>query len=152
MNLPPNDPFNLARFVEAQSRDYETALGEIRAGRKRSHWIWYILPQLSGLGSSRMSVTYGITGIEEARAYLAHPVLGVRLRECVEAMLASPHASADQILGDIDAMKFRSCITLFRQVEAKESCFDRALGRFFAGKPDSRTLDLLAQQRRSMQP
>jgi uncharacterized protein (DUF1810 family) len=151
MNPPPSDPFNLARFVEAQSRDYDTALSEIRAGRKQSHWIWYILPQLSGLGSSGMSMRYSIASLDEARAYLAHPVLGVRLRECVAAMLALPHASANKILGDIDAMKFRSCVTLFREIEAKDSCFDRALSRFFESKPDSRTLELLAQRRKSVQ-
>lgn len=153
MTCAADDPFALSRFVAAQARDYATALAEIRAGRKESHWIWYILPQLRGLGSSGMSVKYGIASLREARAYLAHPLLGTRLRECVGALLALPGgASADRILGETDAMKLRSCLTLFRAAAGAGSCFDRALTRFYRGEPDARTLELLERQRgKSMQ-
>lgn len=147
MSATTDDPFDLSRFLAAQARDYTTALAEIRAGRKESHWIWTIFPQLRGLGSSGPSVKYGIASMEEARAYLAHPVLGQRLRECVQALLALPEASADRILGEVDAMKLRSCLTLFREVEGTGSCFDRALTKFHRGEADARTLALLAQQR-----
>jgi uncharacterized protein (DUF1810 family) len=143
------DPFDLARFVEAQERDYEVALSELEAGRKRTHWIWYVLPQLRGLGTSRMSQAYGIASLAEARAYLAHPVLGSRLRQCVEVLNALPGtSSAAEILGAIDAMKLRSCLTLFNEVEGPQSPFAEALGRFFRGDSDPRTLELLAEKRR----
>jgi uncharacterized protein (DUF1810 family) len=137
------DPFRLSRFLEAQSRDYAAALREIRAGRKQTHWIWYVLPQLKGLGTSRMSETYGIESLEEARAYLAHEVLGPRLHACVTALCDLPNPSAEQILGPIDAVKFRSCLTLFREAAGTGSVFDLALERFFDGEPDGRTLELL---------
>lgn len=139
------DPFDLSRFLSAQAADYETALAELRAGRKRSHWIWYVFPQLRGLGLSAASAHYGIDGIDEARAYLAHPVLGERLRECVRAMLAHSHVSAREILGEVDAMKFRSCLTLFWTVAPEEPLFAEALERFFCGEPDRKTLQLLGR-------
>jgi len=138
------DPHNLQRFLDAQERDYDVALMELRAGRKRTHWIWYVLPQLAGLGTSHMSSFYGIHSSDEAAAYVAHPVLGPRLRECVAALNAHDASSAEQILGHVDAVKFRSCATLFATIEGPGSVFAEALARFFDSKPDARTLELLA--------
>jgi len=137
------DPYDLNRFVEAQLSNYEDALAELRAGNKRSHWSWYVFPQVRGLGSSPMSVRYSINSKDEASAFLAHPVLGARLRECVSAMLAHRGLSASRILGDIDAQKFRSCLTLFAQAAPSEPLFDEALKKYFDGVPDSKTLSLL---------
>ena len=137
------DPFELSRFVKAQSKDYSYALAELRAGRKQTHWIWYVFPQLRGLGSSSRAVFYGIGSAQEAQAYLAHPVLGPRLRECVAAMNALDGLSAIQVLGQTDAAKFRSCLTLFLSVDPKDSLFSAALDKFFAGIPDEKSLVLL---------
>ena len=137
------DAFNLSRFIEAQADSYNTALAELRAGRKYTHWIWFVFPQLKGLGSSGNADYYGLSGLDEARAYLAHPVLGPRLREATTALLAHrPHA-ARAVLGELDAMKFRSCMTLFACADPTEPVFGAALDVFFAGKPDTRTLQLL---------
>lgn len=135
--------FDLERFVDAQAACYATALEELRAGRKRTHWIWFVFPQLAGLGMSATSRRYGISGLAEARAYLAHPVLGPRLREAIEAMLGHRDASADSILGELDAMKFRSCLTLFDRAAPTDPLFDLALGRFFPAGPDTKTLQSL---------
>jgi uncharacterized protein (DUF1810 family) len=143
MSPTHDDPFNLSRFVEGQAKDYSRALSELRAGKKQSHWIWYVLPQLRGLGSSSMANFYGIGSAQEAEAYLAHPVLGPRLRECVAAMNALNGLSAVQVLGQIDAAKFRSCLTLFLSVDPKDAVFSAALDNFFAGIPDERSLVLL---------
>ena len=137
------DPFDLDRFVEAQAKDYARALAELRAGRKRTHWMWYVLPQLRGLGSSSMARLYGIGSAQEAAAYLAHPVLGPRLRECVAAMNALDGRSAAEVLGEIDAAKFRSCLTLFGSVDPGDAVWRDALDAFFAGVPDDRTLAIL---------
>ena len=134
----------LDRFILAQDRDYATALAELRAGRKRTHWIWYVLPQLRELGRSAMAREYGIAGRDEAAAYAAHPVLGPRLVECVQALLAHPDRSAVDMLGEVDAMKFRSCLTLFAEVAPAEPCFRQALATFYQGQPDPETLRLLA--------
>lgn len=139
----PRDEFNLDRFVQAQEQAYASALAELRAGRKRSHWIWYVFPQLRGLGVSAMAQTYGISGLAEARAYLAHPVLGPRLIECVEAMLVHAGTAAQTILGEVDALKFRSCLTLFAVADRLEPAFGQALQSFFGGQPDPRTGPLL---------
>jgi uncharacterized protein (DUF1810 family) len=139
------DPFDLNRFLEAQQRSYERALSELRAGLKESHWSWYILPQVLGLGSSAMSTRYAIKSLAEAKAYLAHPVLGPRLRECVAAMNAHSGLSATQILGDVDAHKFRSCLTLFAIADASERSFAAALTKYFDGKPDPATLAILSR-------
>lgn len=144
MNL---DDYNLERFVEAQQSCYAAALGELKRGKKETHWIWYILPQLRGLGASARSVTYGISGLPEAVAYVAHPVLGQRLRECVETMLGHPGLKAGDILGDVDARKFQSCLTLFARAAPEDTLFSRALTMFFAGQPDAKTLELLAAAR-----
>lgn len=137
------DQFNLQRFVDAQASTYGTALAELRTGEKRSHWMWFIFPQLRGLGSSRNAEIYGITSLEEARAYLAHPVLGERLRECIRALLGVQRASAEEILGFIDAVKLRSSLTLFREANTEERLFSKALDRFFGGENDERTIELL---------
>lgn len=141
------DPFDLNRFVEAQSGDYEQALSELRRGRKVGHWIWYILPQMRGLGTSSMSSRYGIGSLDEARAYLADPVLGPRLRACVDAVAVHKGLSATQIFGSLDAMKFRSCLTLFAEADGPDSVFGRALGQFFDDQRDPRTLELLDRSR-----
>jgi uncharacterized protein (DUF1810 family) len=144
----PDDPFDLDRFVEAQAATYRQALAELRAGRKTSHWSWFILPQVSGLGTSAASVRYAIKSLAEARAYLDHPVLGARLRECVAAMNALSGLSASQVLGAVDAQKLRSCLTLFAQAGSSEPVFRAALDKYFAGQPDAATLAILATQQR----
>jgi uncharacterized protein (DUF1810 family) len=143
------DPHDLARFVEAQDRDYAHALAEIRSGRKRSHWMWYVFPQLEGLGASPTSRHFAIKSADEARAYLAHPVLGPRLLECAEALLHVNAGSAHDIFGSPDDFKLRSCATLFASVSQQDSVFHRVLDKYFAGEPDDRTLQLLAARRRS---
>ncbi len=137
------DAFNLARFIEAQQASYATALAELRSGRKTSHWIWFVFPQLKGLGISSTSERYGLSGLAEARAYLAHPILGPRLREATAAMLAHRPKSASSVLGELDALKFRSCLTLFSCADPTEHAFGTALEEFFGGEPDRRTLMLL---------
>lgn len=138
-----NDPFDLQRFTKAQQDIYETALVELRGGSKRSHWMWFIFPQLSGLGHSPTAKFFAIQSAEEARAYLDHPLLGRRLRECVEAVLPwSASRTADEIFGPIDSMKLRSCLTLFDQIEP-QAVFASALAAFFGSNPDERTLALL---------
>lgn len=137
-----DDPFNLQRFVDAQgdAAIYSRALAELRAGRKQSHWIWFVFPQITGLGSSPMSQAYAIHSLEEARAYFDHPLLGPRLRESTEALLeAEPGATAESILGGIDAIKVRSSMTLFARAAPEEQLFKDALARFYAGEPDPET-------------
>lgn len=138
------DPWDLERFVQAQQRHYADALGELRAGRKRTHWIWYVLPQLAGLGRSDLSRRYAISGLNEARAYLAHPLLGPRLHECVAALNRHPGQSATDILGSIDALKLHSCLSLFLQAAPGGEPFQSAIDRFFGGTLDAATLRLLA--------
>jgi uncharacterized protein (DUF1810 family) len=139
------DAFDLQRFVEAQARNYADALAELRAGRKASHWMWYVFPQVAGLGFSPMAQTYAIASLDEARAYLAHPLLGDRLRECVAATLAAAGRSAHEIFGSPDDVKFRSSLTLFTAAAPDEPLFRQALERYFAGEPDPRTLGILAR-------
>ena len=131
--------FDLERFVDAQEGVYEGVLRELRAGRKTGHWIWFIFPQLAGLGRSEMSRFYGIASSDEARAHLDHPVLGPRLRECVGAVLASSGLSADQIFGSLDAMKVRSSMTLFHRAAPDEPSFVEVLERFYGGVADAAT-------------
>ncbi|MDY0743454.1 DUF1810 domain-containing protein [Paucibacter sp. R3-3] len=139
------DPFDLQRFVDAQARNYEDALAEFRAGRKTTHWSWYVIPQLAGLGTSPMAKRYAVQSLDEAKAYLAHPLLGARLRECVAAMNAlDAGTSAEQVLGGIDARKFQSCLTLFDcAAGGTEPLFRTALDRFYDGQPDDASLRLL---------
>jgi uncharacterized protein (DUF1810 family) len=136
-------PFDLERFVAAQEGVYEGALQELRAGHKTGHWIWFIFPQVVGLGRSEMSRFYGIGSLEEARAYLDHPVLGVRLRECVGAVLATSGSTAEQIFGSLDAIKVRSSMTLFRRAAPDEPLFVEVLDRFYDGREDEGTDALL---------
>ncbi len=138
-----NDPYNLSRFVQAQADDYEQALTEIRRGRKHSHWMWYIFPQFDGLGFSSTSRWYSIKSVAEAEAYLRHPVLGLRLVECAEAVLGVEGRSAFEIFGSPDDMKLRSCATLFARVSPAGSVFDRLLEKFYGGERDGKTLRLL---------
>ena len=134
------DPFHLARFVDAQRDAYEQALTEIRAGRKRSHWMWFVFPQIAGLGLSAMSQRFAIRSLDEARAYLAHPVLGPRLVRIAEAVVAVEGRTAAEIFGSPDDLKLRSSMTLFAVVSAPGSVFRQVLDRYFDGQADDRTL------------
>jgi uncharacterized protein (DUF1810 family) len=137
------DPFDLQRFVDAQAGVYETALAELTAGAKRTHWMWFVFPQLDGLGFSPMAQRYAIRSLTEARAYLAHPILAPRLRACVEAILGVPGRSAHEIFGSPDDLKLQSSMTLFAKAAPEASLFQQALDCFFGGEPDRRTLELL---------
>lgn len=136
------DPFNLERFVLAQRDTYSQALSEMVRGRKVTHWMWFIFPQVRGLGRSYESQYYGISSLDEARAYLSHAVLGDRLKQCVNALLNIEDSSAFAIFGPIDEMKLRSSLTLFRAA-SNEPVFDEAVKKFFNGVPDTKTLDIL---------
>ena len=138
----PHDPHDLTRFVAAQAGSYDATLAEIRRGAKRSHWMWYVFPQLAGLGHSAMAQRYAIRSLEEARAYLTHPLLGERLRECVAALQALSGTTAERVFGGIDAVKLRSSLTLFAAAGGGLA-FDAALARWCGG-PDPATLRLLA--------
>jgi uncharacterized protein (DUF1810 family) len=138
-----SDPYDLGRFQQAQEDDYEQALSEITNGRKRSHWMWYIFPQIDGLGSSSTARHYAIKSLDEARAYLAHPVLGPRLLECAEAVVRLEDRSAREIFGSPDDLKLRSSATLFACVSPPGSVFDRLLEKYYQGRRDDRTLQLL---------
>jgi uncharacterized protein (DUF1810 family) len=142
--MPAGDPHDLGRFVRAQADSYEAALAEVRAGRKRSHWMWFVFPQLDGLGSSLTARFYAIKSAAEAAAYLAHPVLGPRLAECAQAALGVEGKSAAEVFGSPDDLKLRSCATLFAHVSPAGSVFHRLLDRYFPGGPDAVTLRLLA--------
>ena len=133
----------LLRYVEAQAKTYAVALQELQAGRKRSHWMWFIFPQLRGLGKSDMAYRYGVAGLEEAKAYLRHPVLGARLRECCAALLAHKDRRIEDILGELDAMKLRSSMTLFALASADGGLFRAVLETFFDGRADRRTIDMI---------
>jgi uncharacterized protein (DUF1810 family) len=135
------DTFRLGRFVDAQDRGgtYDTAIAELRAGRKRSHWMWFVFPQIAGLGRSPMAQQYAIGSLEEARAYAEHPVLGARLRECAQALLGQSGQSASDILGGIDATKLRSSMTLFARAAPDEPAFAAVLDRYFDGERDPAT-------------
>ena len=137
------DTFDLDRFVQAQAPVHDEVLAELRAGRKRTHWMWFVFPQLAGLGSSAMARRYAIGSLGEAQAYLAHPVLGPRLRECSELVLAAREREVQRIFGSPDDLKFRSCMTLFQRAAPGEPVFGQCLGRFFGGAPDQRTIALL---------
>jgi uncharacterized protein (DUF1810 family) len=130
---------DLERFLEAQRPVHDRAVRELRGGRKDSHWMWFIFPQIAGLGSSPTSQRYAIGSLAEARAYLGHPVLGPRLRECTQLVLDSDAATAEQIFGPIDARKLRSSMTLFHRAAPDEPLFSAVLERFFDGRPDERT-------------
>ncbi len=133
----------LKRFLDAQVDDYNRALGEIRHGKKQSHWMWYIFPQIAGLGFSETAKYYALHNLDEARDYLEHPVLGSRLIEISKALLAIEGKTANQILGSPDDLKLHSCMTLFSQVESADPVFEAVLERYYGGQPDQRTLALL---------
>ena len=137
--------FDLERFVRAQQAVYPAALAELRAGRKTSHWMWFVFPQLAGLGRSELSMRYAIGSLDEARAYVAHPVLGTRLRACATALLATDGRTAAEIFGPIDALKLCSSMTLFSRAAPDEPIFGRVLERFCSAQPDAATDALLAR-------
>jgi len=137
-----NDPYDLDRFVRAQAADYDRALSELRDGEKRSHWMWYVFPQIEGLGQSPMSHRYSIKSAAEARAYLDHPVLGPRLRECAAVVYNIVGRSALEIFGSPDDMKLRSCASLFASV-SDNGIFEQVLQKYFDGQHDEETLRLL---------
>ena len=136
---------DLSRFLKAQEHDYEQALSEIRSGRKRSHWMWYIFPQIQGLGFSSTAQYYTIRDLQEAKDYLAHPVLGARLKEISSALLDLEGLSASEIFGYPDDLKLRSCMTLFRMADLDEPIFLEVLEKYYDGEPDFRTVDLAAK-------
>jgi uncharacterized protein (DUF1810 family) len=143
------DTFNLQRFIEAQDRDreYESfVLPELRAGGKRSHWMWYIFPQIQGLGGSELSREYAISSQEEGKAYWEHPILGLRLKECTQLVMHVEGRTANQIFSYPDDLKFRSCMTLFERTATDPIIFRGALLKYFGGKPDQETLDILKSQ------
>jgi uncharacterized protein (DUF1810 family) len=144
-----SDPCDLDRFLKAQEDSYDTALDELRSGRKRSHWIWFVFPQLSGLGHSPTSQFYGIKSLDEAAAYLRHPILGGRLHESLKVLQTLEATSADQVFGELDAMKFRSSLTLFAEADPADPIVEAALDRWFGGRKDEKTLQLLQSRSRS---
>lgn len=135
--------WDLERFVFAQQVNYERALREIRSGKKQSHWMWYIFPQVRGLGASSMSWKYGLEGLEEARAYLAHPILGQRLLDCCEAVLRTASNDPWEVFGSPDDQKFRSCLTLFALADPSVPVFEKLLDKFYGGEKDLKTLQIL---------
>ena len=141
--MKPEDPYDLNRFLSAQEGVYERALAELKGGEKRTHWMWFIFPQIDGLGFSPMSKRYAIKSLDEARRYLQHPVLGARLLECVQALLEVRGRSAAEIFGYPDDLKLRSCLTLFVQVAQPGSVFEQALEKYYRGQPDEQTLSIL---------
>jgi uncharacterized protein (DUF1810 family) len=134
------DPYQLSRFVDAQEHAYDHAIGELKDGRKRSHWMWFVFPQIEGLGHSSMAQRYAIASLDEARAYLQHPLLGPRLLECTDALLGDTEHTAEDILGTTDAMKLRSSMTLFAHADPGENRFARVLDRYFEGAEDAETV------------
>jgi uncharacterized protein (DUF1810 family) len=137
---------NLERFVEAQERTYDQALSELRRGEKRSHWMWFVFPQLAGLGQSPTAQLYGLDGPEEALGYLDHPVLGTRLRECAHALTELPGNDPVAVLGLVDALKLRSSMTLFAHVAEDAAVFTQVLDQYFGGKQDELTMELLSRR------
>jgi len=137
------DRFHLERFIEAQQPVYKRVLAELQAGEKMSHWMWFIFPQIRGLGRSPVSIEFAISGREEALAYLQHPVLGSRLKECTQLVLLAESRSALEIFGSPDDIKFRSCMTLFAEVSPEDDIFERVLRKYFNGVPDKLTLGRL---------
>ena len=137
---------DLQRFLDAQDEGgtWDTALAELRAGRKRSHWMWFVFPQLAGLGRSAMAQRYALAGLDDAREYLAHPVLGPRLRACAEALLALPVPDAERVLGPVDALKLRSSVTLFALAAPQEAVFREVLAACFSGQLDEATSSRVA--------
>jgi uncharacterized protein (DUF1810 family) len=140
----PDDPFQLERFAAAQAGVWREVCMELRGGRKRSHWMWFVFPQLAVLGRSSTARHFGLSGLDEAKAYLSHPVLGARLRECCDTLLQLEGRSATAVFGDVDAMKLRSCLTLFIAAAPQEDVFRRCLERYFDGAADPLTAAALS--------
>ncbi len=138
-----SDPFDLGRFLAAQEGAYERALGELKGGRKKSHWMWYIFPQIEGLGTSAYSRNYSIKSLGEARSYLSHPILGPRLRECCEALMQLQGLSASAVFGFPDDVKLNSSMTLFSVAAGPASIFQKVLEKYFSGERDDKTLEIL---------
>ena len=138
---------DLQRFVVAQEPLMDDVTAELTSGRKRTHWMWFVFPQLRGLGHSQLAWHFGLRSAAEARAYLAHPTLGTRLRDCVGLVLAVQGRTAHEIFGSPDDLKLRSCLTLFREIDGADGVFGRAIDKFFDGQPDPMTLQLLADAR-----
>jgi len=138
-----NDPYDLQRFVDAQNPVYSQVCAELRAGQKESHWMWFVFPQLRGLGHTHMATKFGISSREEAEAYLAHPILGPRLRECTRLVNTVDGRSIEEVFGYPDDLKFRSSMTLFAAVASDKEVFRQALQKYFGGEPDRLTLKLL---------
>jgi uncharacterized protein (DUF1810 family) len=138
-----DDPYSLQRFLDAQAPVYERVLGELRAGRKRSHWMWFVFPQIAGLGQSEMARRYAISSLAEAKAYLEHPVLGARLRECTELVNKVDGPSIEEIFGYPNDLKFHSSMTLFARAADDDNVFDAALRKYFGGAEDCQTLGRL---------
>lgn len=138
-----DDSYDLQRFVDAQAGTYDTALAELRAGRKHTHWMWFVLPQVAGLGRSSTAQRYALDGLDEARAYLAHPVLGPRLVECASAVAELPHADPVALMGSVDAVKLRSSMTLFARAAPQVPVFRTVLDRLFGSQEDAETLSRL---------
>jgi uncharacterized protein (DUF1810 family) len=144
--MKASDPYNLQRFLDPQERWIDIACQELQEGQKRSHWMWFIFPQLAGLGHSAMANLYAISSTSEAATYLAHPILGARLRQCTSLVMALDGRSVEQIFGEPDDLKFRSCMTLFSHVDSESAVFKNALRKYFAGKSDQLTLDRLQSE------
>jgi uncharacterized protein (DUF1810 family) len=140
------DPHNLQRFLDAQAALYESVLAELRSGHKQSHWMWFVFPQIAGLGRSGTARFYAISSLGEAKAYLDHPTLGARLRQCTELVLAVERRSAHDIFGSPDHLKFRSSMTLFAEAAPRDALFQDVLEEFFDGEPDRLTLNILRAQ------
>jgi uncharacterized protein (DUF1810 family) len=143
MGVDSGERFDLERFVDAQAGVYERVCGELRAGRKQSHWMWFVFPQIRGLGSSEMAVRYAISSLDEAKAYLRHDVLGVRLRECAGILIGVQGRTVEEIFGYPDDLKFHSSMTLFAKAAEEEGVFQEALGKYFGGAMDGGTLERL---------
>jgi uncharacterized protein (DUF1810 family) len=141
--MTDDDPFELSRFVDAQTDTYAQALSELRAGRKTSHWMWFVFPQVAGLGRSATAQHYAVSGLDEARAYLAHPVLGERLVECTRALTELPGSDAAAVLGPVDAQKLRSSMTLFAHADPSQPVFAAVLEQYFGGQEDDATTSRL---------
>ena len=142
----PDDLYDLERFVRAQASSYSQALAELTRGQKESHWMWFIFPQIAGLGTSAMSQRFAIRNVDEAGAYLEHPVLGARLRECMQTLLDIESRTAHAIFGSPDDLKLQSCATLFAQVSPRDGIFERVLQKFFDGHRDEMTMRFLRAQ------
>ena len=147
--INPDDRFNLNRFISAQDKVYDTALAELRSGEKRTHWMWFIFPQIEGLGYTPSSIYYAIKNREEALEYWDHPILGPRLLECSEAVMAVQGFTASDIFGYPDYLKLKSSMTLFASVAGPDSVFSRILDKYYNGEQDARTLELLELQKKS---